>query len=86
MAHRVNREKALFRTHDAPFNRPEWEVGEIVDHKGKLYRVTRWLELPPIKLHRGGSLKVWEIWGRVVTDDELEEDLDRAARELLGYE
>lgn len=76
-------ERALFRTHDAPFNRPEWQVGELLDHDGKVYQVTKWLELPPVRLHRGGSVKEWEVWGRRVSDKEIRDTVERAASDLL---
>jgi len=50
------REKALFRTHRPPFKTPEWAVGAVVQHQGALYRVTRWQELRPVPLNRGGSV------------------------------
>lgn len=77
------RERALFRTHDAPFNRPEWQVGELIDRDGKVYQVTKWLELPALRLHRGGSVKEWEVWGRRVSDKEIREGVERAAGRLL---
>ncbi len=81
-----NREHVLFRTKRPPFRVPEWAVGALVQHKGKLYRVTRWRELPPVKLERGGSLHEWEVIGRKASDKEVREELARGAESLLRNE
>jgi hypothetical protein len=58
-------------------------VGQLVDDNGRLFRVTRWVELRPVHLERGGSVGQWEVWGRPVSDQELEEEVARAAERLL---
>jgi hypothetical protein len=81
-----NRERALFRTHQAPFRSPEWAVGALVDQEGALYRVTRWRELPTIPLERGGSVHEWEVMGRKASSREVREELARGAESLLHDE
>ncbi len=74
-------EEALFRTHQAPFQSPEWAVGRVVQHQERLYRVTRWVELPSVLLERGGSVGEWEVWGRRLSGREMRaEVLDAAER------
>ena len=77
------RERLLFRTHEPPFRDAAWAVGELVDHEGRLYRVTRWVELRPVPLERGGSVGEWEVWGRRVPDRELRKELDGVADQIL---
>jgi hypothetical protein len=77
------RERLLFRTHEPPFCNPAWAVGELLQHEGRLYRVSRWVELRPVPLERGGSVGEWEIWGRKVSDRELREELAGAADRIL---
>jgi hypothetical protein len=79
----TRRERLLFRTHEPPFRNAAWAVGELVDYEGRLYRVTRWVELKPVPLERGGSVGEWEIWGRRVSDGELRRELAGAADEIL---
>ena len=81
-----NRERLLFTTLEPPFRRPEWAVGQLVDHKGRIHRVTQWIELRAVLLERGGSVRQWEVWGRPVSDRELREELDGAAERLLSEE
>jgi len=78
------REKALFRTHRPPFKTPEWAVGAVVQHQGALYRVTRWQELRPVPLNRGGSVGEWQVWGKRLLDEEMRQGLLDAAERLLG--
>lgn len=80
------RERLLFISRDPAFQRPEWAPGQLIDHEGAIFRVTRWEERRPIRLRRGGSVREWEIWGRRVPDSELREELDEAARRLLSPE
>jgi hypothetical protein len=82
----VSREKVLFRTHQAPFQAPQWAVGSFVDHEGTLYRVTRWRELRPISLDRGGMLREWEVSGRKASSKEVVDDLVSGAESLLRDE
>lgn len=84
MARSKNKDRMLFLTSDPAFRHPEWAVGELVDHKGELYRVTRWIERDPVRLRRGGSVRQSEVWGRPVSDEELGAELDDAAERLLG--
>ena len=79
-----HREKGLFRTHQPPFNSPEWAVGMVVQHEGQLYRVTRWVELRRVPLDRGGSVGHWEIWGKQLTDDEMRQEVLEAAERIKG--
>lgn len=81
-----DREKVLFRTKRSPFRVPEWSVGALVEHKGKLYRVTRWKELPPVTLERGGSVYEWEVIGRKASDKEVREELAKGAESLLRHQ
>jgi hypothetical protein len=76
------RERALFSTHEPPFRCSAWAIGEMVQHEGKLYRVTRWVELRPVRLERGGSVGQWEIWGRRVPDKEVRRMLLDAADQI----
>lgn len=79
-----SREKALFRTHRPSFNSPEWAVGQVVQHEGALYRVTRWEELRPVPLKRGGSVGEWRVWGTKLTDEEISRGVADAAERMLG--
>jgi hypothetical protein len=69
------RERLLFITHESPFGNPAWAVGRILQHEGELYRVTRWVELRPVPLERGGSVGQWEVWGRKMSDREVRREL-----------
>ncbi len=80
------RERRLFATHEAPFRSPLMSVGRVVEHDGRLYRVTRWVELPPVALDRGGSVGQWEVWGRRVSDRQLRREVVSAAEAILGGE
>ncbi|MBN1319253.1 MAG: hypothetical protein JXA87_00285 [Thermoleophilia bacterium] len=79
-----SKEKALFRTHKPPFRSPDWEVGRTVQHEGKVYRVTRWEELRPVRLRRGGSVGEWEVWGRELSKDEMRREMIDEAERVLG--
>jgi hypothetical protein len=81
-----NRERVLFRTHRAPFKAPEWAAGALVEREGTLYRVTRWRELPPVTLERGGSVLEWEVLGRKASGSEVREELAKGAQLLLHDE
>jgi hypothetical protein len=78
-----DRERLLFRTHQPPFRAPQWAVGSLVDQQGTLYRVTRWRELRPVALERGGSVQEWEVLGRKASGKEVREELARGAQSLL---
>jgi hypothetical protein len=80
------RERVLFRTHQAPFRAPQWAVGALVDHEGTLYRITRWNELRPVTLDRGGTVHEWEVLGRKASGREVREELARGAESLLRDE
>jgi hypothetical protein len=54
-----------------------------LQHEGRLYRVSRWVELRPVPLERGGSVGEWEIWGRRVSGRELRRELAGAADRIL---
>ena len=74
----------MFRTHEPPFRNPAWAVGQLLEHEGRLYRVTRWVELRPVLLERGGSVGEWEVWGRPVSDREVRAEVDKAADQILA--
>ena len=77
----ARREEPLFRTHQAPFQSPEWAEGQVVQHGDRLFRVTRWVECPSVLLERGGSVREWEVRGRRLSDQEMRaEVLDAAER------
>jgi hypothetical protein len=77
------RDRLLFNTHEPPFRAAQWAVGQLIDHKGRVFRVTRWVELRPVALERGGSVGEWQIWGRPVSDKELQNEVDEIAGRLL---
>jgi hypothetical protein len=77
------RERLLFRTHEPPFREPARTVGQLLRHEGRLYRVSRWVELRPVPLERGGSVGAWEIWGRRVSARRLRKELAGAADRIL---
>ena len=83
MAGLFKRERVLFRTHQAPFRAPQWAVGALVEHEGTLYQITRWIELRPVSLVRGGSVFEWEVLGRKASDKEVQEELAKSAQSLL---
>jgi hypothetical protein len=76
------RERLLFRTHEAPFKNPAWTAGRILQHEGELYRVTRWVELRPVLLERGGSVGEWEVWGLRLSSREVKSELARLAKQM----
>jgi hypothetical protein len=78
-------EEPLFRTHHPPFRAPDWAVGRVVQHEGKLYRITRWEDLPPVHVERGGFVSEWQIWGLQLSGDEMRSEvLDAAERITSG--
>lgn len=74
---RLGGERPLFRSHRPAFQEPARQVGRVVEHDGRLYRITRRVEQQRVRLGRGGSVEEWEIWGRPVSDSELRETLDQ---------
>jgi hypothetical protein len=80
------RERPLFRTHKARFRSPDQAVGQVVQHEGRLYRVTRWVELRPVPLERGGSVGEWEVWGKSLSDREVRAEMLAAAGRILDEE
>lgn len=80
------RERVLFRTHESPLRKPEWAIGQLVECDDRVWRITKWVELRPVLLERGGSVGEWEIWGRAVSGKELREEVTKAAGRLLGSE
>jgi hypothetical protein len=78
------RERLIFSTHEPPFRSPQWGVGRVLEFEGRLYRVTRWVELRPVALERGGSVGQWEVWGRRVSDRQLRREVVSAAEAILG--
>lgn len=81
---RRRRERLLFRTYRAQFQAREWAPGEVVCLQGELFRVTRWEELPPGHLPRGGAVHEWEIWGRRLSEREVAEEAENAAERILA--
>jgi hypothetical protein len=77
------RERLLVSTHEPPFRVPTWAVGRVVDHDGRLFRVTRWVELRPVSLERGGSVGEWEVWGRRLSDRLVRREIVQAAEAIL---
>ena len=84
MAWFFNRERVLFRTHQAPFRASQWVVGTLVEIEGTLFRITRWRELPPIALDRGWSVFEWEVLGQKASGKEVREELAKSAQSLLS--
>lgn len=80
------RERVLFETHEPPFRAPSWAVGQVLQCEGRLYRVTRWVELRPVPLERGGSVGQWEVWGRRVPYRDIRREVVSAAEAILGGE
>jgi hypothetical protein len=78
------RERALFQTHQPPFRSPAWAVGQVMQFEGRFYRVTRWVELRPVSLERGGSVREWQVWGRRVSDRHIRQEAISAAEAILG--
>lgn len=76
------KEERLFRTYQPQFRAPGWVVGQVIQHEGRLYRVTRWEELPPVHVKRGGSVSEWQIWGRRLSKDEMRSELLDAAERI----
>ena len=76
------REEALFRTHQAPFQKPEWAAGQVLQTDGRLYRVTRWVERGSVLLERGGSVAEWEVWGRRLSSREMRAEIIEAAERI----
>jgi hypothetical protein len=77
------RGRPLFRTHEPPFRAPHLAEGRTIEHEGRLYRVTRWVELPPVRLERGGSVGEWEVWGHRVSERRLRREVLGAAEAIL---
>ncbi len=80
------KEVPLFRTFQPPFRAVGWKVGEVVQHQGRLYRVTRWEELPTVQLKRGGPVTEWEIWGQRLSDGEMRSELISAVERITEGE
>jgi hypothetical protein len=76
------KEVPLLRTYQPPFRAVDLAVGQVVQHEGRLYRVTRWVDLPTLQLQRGGAVSEWEIWGRRLSDDEMRAELLSAAERI----
>jgi len=57
----------------------EWRVGELLEYEGRLYQVTKWVELRPVRLERGGSVGEWQVWGRRISARRLRRQLADAA-------
>jgi hypothetical protein len=54
-----------------------------LEHEGRLFRVTRWVELRPVLLERGGSVGQWEVWGRRMSGRQIRREIVRAAEAML---
>jgi len=79
----LRRERLLFVTHKPPSRSPACAVGQVLEHQGRLYRVTRWAESRPVALERGGSVGQWEVWGRGVSDRQIRREIVSAAEAVL---
>ena len=79
-------ERPLFSTVEAPASAAAsaWAVGQVIQHGGRFYRVSRWVELRPVPLDRGGSVRQWEVWGRRVSDRQIRREVVSAAEAILG--
>jgi hypothetical protein len=77
------RERVLFQTHQPPFRSRSWAVGQVLRYEGRFYRVTRWVELRPVSLERGGSVREWQVWGRRVSDRQMRQEVISAAEAIL---
>jgi hypothetical protein len=77
------RERLLFYSHEPPFRSPAWTVGQVLQHEGRLYPVTRWVELRPVTLERGGSVGQWEVWGRRLPNRQIRREIVSAAEAIL---
>lgn len=82
---RFRRERVLLTTSVAPFQDDEHSVGAVVPLEGALYRVTRWVEVDPVNLPRGGATRRWQVWGRPLSDDEVRHELEKATRAMLDH-
>ncbi len=80
----TQRERLLLVTHEPPSRSPAWAVGQVLEHEGRLYRVTRWVEVRPVVLERGGSVGQWEVWGRPVSGRQVRREIVSAAEAVLG--
>lgn len=78
-----SRERHLFNTHKPPSRSREWGIGRVVEHQGRLYSVTKWVELPRVALDRGGSVGQWEVWGRRVSERQMKHNVVSAAEAIL---
>ncbi len=79
----MRRERLLFVRHKPQSRSPACAVGQVLEHQGSLYRVTRWAESRPVALERGGSVGQWEVWGRRVSDRQIRRELVSAAEAFL---
>ena len=79
----VRTERLLFVTHKPVSRSPECAVGQVLEHQGRLYRVTRWVEARPVSLERGGSVGQWEVWARRVSDRQIRREIVSAAEAVL---
>lgn len=59
-------------------------MGETLPWRGRLYRVTRWEEVAPVTLERGGTTKTWDVWGHPLSEREVQAELDRATAAILA--
>jgi hypothetical protein len=79
----MKRGRFLFTTHDPPSRTADLAVGQVVEHEGRLYRITLWEELPPVPLERGGSVGEWAVWGRRISARRLRREVVDAAEAIL---
>lgn len=77
-------ERLLFISRRAPFQAPEWGVGQVVQHDRTMFIVTRWSDSAPSHNARGGAIAQWEVWGRPAGDDELAATMADAAALILA--
>jgi hypothetical protein len=76
-------ERVLFATSKAPYQDTEHAVGRTIPWEGEVYRITRWIEIAPVSLPRGGTTRRWEIWGRPLSEGEIQKELESATQSIL---
>ena len=79
----MRRGRYLFTTHEPPSRASDLAVGQVVEHDGRLYRITMWEELPPVALERGGSVREWAVWGKRISTRRLRREVVDAAEAIL---
>ena len=79
----IRKERLLFVSPKPASRSPASAVGQVLEHQGRLYRVTRWVEARPVALERGGSVGQWEVWGRRISNRQIRREIVSAAQAVL---